>query len=81
MQTPFLGMIKLFPYDFIPMGWIKCDGTTLNVTYYQALYSLLGIQFGGNGQTTFQLPNLTDASPIPNTVYCIASEGIYPTNY
>jgi microcystin-dependent protein len=78
METPLIGMIKLFPYDFIPMGWLKCDGTTLNISYYSALYSLLGVQFGGNGSSTFQLPNLTDANPIANTVFAIAAEGIYP---
>jgi microcystin-dependent protein len=79
METPLIGMIKLFPYGFIPVGWFKCDGTTLGISSYSALYSLIGIQFGGNGSTTFQLPNLTDASPIPDTVFAIAAEGLYPS--
>jgi len=78
METPLIGMIKLFPYDFIPVGWFQCSGATLSIQSYSALFSLIGVQFGGNGSTTFQLPNLTDASPIANTVFAIAAEGIYP---
>jgi microcystin-dependent protein len=79
METPLLGMIKIFPYDFIPRDWLECDGATLSIQTYSALFSLIGTLFGGNGTTTFQLPNLTDASPIPNTVFAIAIQGVYPT--
>lgn len=84
MVTPYLGMIKLFPYTFIPMDWKECDGSTLNITQYSALYSLLGIQFGGDGRTTFKIPDLRNALPYPGAqgqkayVYCIAMTGYYP---
>lgn len=75
----YIGGIVLFPYGFAPMGWLLCDGTVLNVNQYQALYSLLGPRFGGNGSTTFALPNLMGAEPIPGMNYYIAYEGIYPS--
>ncbi|AEY64988.1 phage tail protein [Clostridium sp. BNL1100] len=78
MDCPILGMIKLFPFSYVPRGWAVCNGATINVQTNTALYSLLGIQFGGNGSTTFCLPNLTGSEPVQNTVYCIATEGIYP---
>jgi microcystin-dependent protein len=75
----FLGMIKLFPYDFIPMGWAKCNGSTMQILQNQALYALIGIQFGGDGKTTFALPNLTNATTQPSKLtYCIATMGIFP---
>jgi microcystin-dependent protein len=84
MEEPMLGMIKLFPYQFVPMGWTYCNGATLQIMQNQALYSLLGIQFGGDGRTTFKVPDLTNAVPSLSMtgglayVYCIASEGLYP---
>lgn len=83
MET-YLGIIKLYPYTFTPVGWLLCNGATLQIMQYQALYSLIGIKFGGNGSTTFQLPNLTNAAPTsPNAsmqtmAYYIATEGLYP---
>lgn len=75
----FIGAIMLFPYTFVQRGWLSCEGQVLNVNQYQALYSLIGQQFpGGNGSTTFALPNLRGAEPIPNMRYCIAMEGLYP---
>lgn len=54
----YLGEIRVFPYNFIPRGWAACDGSLLAINTNTALYSLLGTQFGGNGQTTFALPDL-----------------------
>lgn len=54
----YLGEIRLFPYNFIPRGWAACDGSILAINTNTALFSLLGTQFGGNGQTTFALPDL-----------------------
>jgi len=54
----FIGEIALVPYTFVPQGWALCDGRTMSIQQNQALYSLLGTQFGGDGQTTFGLPNL-----------------------
>lgn len=80
----YLGIIKLYPYNFAPMGWILCNGATLQINQNQALYSLIGVKFGGNGSTNFQVPNLTNAAPTsPNAnvqtmAYYIASQGLYP---
>lgn len=54
----FYGEIRIFGFSFAPENWSYCNGQTLNVQQYQVLYTILGQQFGGNGQTTFNLPNL-----------------------
>ena len=53
-----LGMIILWPGNFIPLGWLLCDGSILNVNQNQALFSILGKLYGGNGTTNFALPDL-----------------------
>jgi microcystin-dependent protein len=58
MAEPFLAEIRLFSFDFPPKGWAMCNGQFLPINQNQALFSLLGTTFGGNGQTTFALPNL-----------------------
>lgn len=75
----YLGGIVLFPYGYAPMGWALCDGTMMTITQNQALYALLGIRFGGNGTTTFALPNLIGAEPIPGMNYYIATQGLFPS--
>lgn len=60
----YLGVIKLFAGTFVPRGYMLCDGTLLNVNQNTALFSLLGTSFGGNGQTTFALPDLRQKFPI-----------------
>ena len=57
-SDPFLGEIYLVPYNFAPSGWADCNGQLLSIASNSALFALLGINFGGNGQTTFGLPNL-----------------------
>src|ERR1700744_2749791 len=57
MNTPFLGMIQYYAFDFAPRGWAACNGSLLAINQNQALFSLLGTQYGGNGQTTFALPD------------------------
>ena len=59
MTTPFLGEIQIFGFNYTPEGWAPCNGTTLPIQQYSALYSLIGTTYGGNGTTTFQLPNFT----------------------
>lgn len=54
----YLGEIRLFPYTQIPRGWVICSGQTLPIAQNQALFALLGVYYGGNGTTTFMLPNL-----------------------
>ncbi len=58
MSEPFLGEIRLFPYNFAPRGWAFCNGQILSIAQNTALFSLLGTTYGGNGQTTFALPDL-----------------------
>jgi microcystin-dependent protein len=58
MATPFLGEIKLISFNFAPKGWTFCNGQLLPINQNQALFSILGTTYGGNGQTTFALPNL-----------------------
>jgi len=75
-----LGSISIFPWTFQTQGWLKCDGRLLQIRDYQALYSLVGNEFGGDGRTTFAIPNL---APIKATNggeldYYIVVEGIYP---
>lgn len=75
----FLGQIVIFPYNFVPMGWLLCNGQTLQVQQNTALFSLIGNKFGGNGTSTFCVPNLQGAEAVPGTAYYICVSGIYPT--
>ncbi len=58
MSQAFLGTIRLVGFNFAPVGWGLCQGQTLSISQNSALFSLLGTYFGGNGQTTFNLPDL-----------------------
>jgi len=58
MSTPFLGEIKIVSFGFAPKSWALCNGQFLPINQNQALFSLLGTMYGGNGQTTFALPDL-----------------------
>ena len=58
MSDTYLGEIRLFSFGFIPGGWLPCDGQLLNISQNQVLYQLLGTTYGGDGKTTFALPNL-----------------------
>jgi microcystin-dependent protein len=58
MAEPFLGQIALFPYNFAPLNWAFCAGQLLSIQQNTALFSLLGTNYGGNGTTTFGLPDL-----------------------
>ena len=58
MGTPFMSEIKIISWNFPPKGWAFCNGQFLPINQNQALFSLLGTMYGGNGQTTFALPNL-----------------------
>lgn len=64
MAEPFLGEIRLMTFVFPPQGWALCNGQLLPINQNQALFSLLGTTYGGNGQTTFALPNLQGRVPI-----------------
>lgn len=58
MSDPFLGEIKIFSFPYAPRGWALCNGQIMPISQNQALFSLLGTYYGGNGSTTFALPNL-----------------------
>jgi microcystin-dependent protein len=64
MSDPFVAEIRLFPFNFAPKGWAFCNGQLLPIAQNTALFSLLGTNYGGDGRTTFGLPNLQGASPV-----------------
>ncbi|MRD48321.1 phage tail protein [Caenimonas koreensis DSM 17982] len=64
MSEPFLSEIRAVSFGFAPKGWALCNGQLLAINQNQALFSLLGTTYGGNGQTTFGLPNLQGRVPI-----------------
>ena len=64
MAEPFLGEIRLMSFNFAPKGWALCNGQFLPINQNQALFSILGTTYGGNGQTTFALPDLRSRAPI-----------------
>src|SRR6266851_2712780 len=64
MSEPFIAEIKIISWNFPPKGWAFCNGQLLPINQNQALFSILGTTYGGNGQTTFALPNLQGRSPV-----------------
>lgn len=64
MAEPFLSEIRIFSFGYAPREWALCNGQLLPINQNQALFSLLGTTFGGNGQTNFALPNLQGRTPI-----------------
>ncbi len=64
MGTPFLSEIKIVSFNFAPKGWAQCNGQFLPINQNQALFSLLGTTYGGNGQTTFALPDFRGRVPV-----------------
>ncbi len=64
MSEPFLGEIIMFAGNFAPRGWALCNGQLLSIAQNTALFSILGTTYGGNGQTTFALPDLRGRVPI-----------------
>ena len=63
-MDPYLGSLLLVPYNFAPKGWMLCQGQLLPISQYTALFSLLGTSFGGDGRSTFALPDLRGRVPI-----------------
>ena len=64
MANPFLAEIRIFPFNFAPVGWAFCDGQLLPLSQNTALFSLLGTTYGGDGKSTFALPNLQGNAPM-----------------
>lgn len=64
MADPFVAEIRIFGFNFAPTGWAQCNGQILPISQNTALFSLLGTTYGGNGQSTFGLPNLQGSAPM-----------------
>lgn len=82
-----LGEIRMFAANWAPRGWMRCDGQLLPIGQWTALFSILGTSYGGDGRTTFALPNLPDVDPgaAPSAAptaqpvnYIICVQGLYP---
>jgi len=75
----FIGAIKLYPFNYIPRGLLLCDGQLVSIAGNNALFALLGTQFGGDGKSTFAVPDLRKASPAPGLRYMIHTVGEFPS--
>jgi len=64
MSSPFVGEIRLVGFNFAPAGWAFCDGTLLPISENETLFNLIGTTYGGDGQTTFALPDLRGRVPV-----------------
>ncbi|HMD00764.1 MAG TPA: tail fiber protein [Ferruginibacter sp.] len=64
MADPFVAEVRMFGFNFAPTGWATCDGQILPISQNTALFSLLGTTYGGNGQSTFALPNLQGSAAL-----------------
>lgn len=64
MADPFVAEIRIFPFNFPPTGWAFCDGQTMPISQNTALFSLLGTTYGGDGKSTFALPDLQGNAPM-----------------
>src|SRR4030081_1693700 len=64
MADPFVAEIRIFPFNFAPKGWAMCNGQILPISQNTALFSLLGTTYGGNGQSTFALPDMQGNAPM-----------------
>lgn len=64
MADPFVAEVRIFPFNFAPTGWAFCNGQILPISQNTALFSLLGTTYGGNGQSTFALPDLQGNAPM-----------------
>lgn len=84
---PFIGEIGTFAGDYAPMDWADCNGQSLLISQYQALYAIIGIMYGGDGKTTFCVPDLrpvvngvkVDWRQIKQPRQCIALLGMWPS--
>ena len=64
MSNPYVGEIRLLGFNFAPMGWIPCDGRLLAIAQYDVLFALIGTIYGGDGVTTFAVPDLRGRIPV-----------------
>lgn len=73
-----LGSLLLVPYTFVPVDFAACDGALVPISTNEALFSLIGTKFGGNGRTNFALPDMRGREPIKQLSYVIAIDGAFP---
>ena len=64
MATPYVGEIRMTGFNFAPEGWFLCNGQTLSIAEYSTLFQLIGTTYGGDGQTTFAVPDLRGRAPV-----------------
>src|SRR5205807_7094941 len=64
MSSPFIGEIRMFGGNFAPVGWAFCNGALMDISQNDALFNLIGTTYGGDGQTTFALPDLQSRVPV-----------------
>src|SRR5579859_6106969 len=64
MSSPFIGEIRMFAGNFAPVGWAFCNGALMDIAQNDALFNLIGTTYGGDGQTTFALPDLQSRIPV-----------------
>jgi len=64
MADPFIGEIRCFGFNFAPFEWAFCDGQLMSIAQNQALFAVIGTTYGGDGQSTFAMPNLMDRAPM-----------------
>jgi len=88
MGDAYIGEIRMFSFGWAPKGWMLCQGQTLHIAQFQALFALIGNFYGGDGATTFQLPNITpmpvagghaNGKPYPPMNFAICINGIFPS--
>jgi microcystin-dependent protein len=76
MAQPYVGEIRLFAGNFAPAGWMLCEGQLLPISEYETLFNLIGTTYGGDGQTTFALPDMRGRLPIHmGSTYTLAETG------
>lgn len=64
MADPFIGEVRMFGFSYAPLGWAYCNGALIAISQNQALFSVIGTTYGGDGRTTMALPNLKDQAPV-----------------
>lgn len=64
MSEPYIGEIRILPYNYAPRDWVRCDGQLLPIAQFTTLYAIIGNTYGGDGRTTMGVPNLTNRAPM-----------------
>jgi microcystin-dependent protein len=78
----YLGDVATFAFGFCPLGWAEANGQLLQIAEYDALFALIGTQYGGDGQTTFALPNARTAVTLTTgatLIQCVSLAGVFPS--